>query len=291
MAISRHLPSLAIANEYNYIDKVSINALKNKKARRSGDCDSCSENEHEEEFYYTEDDDDDELVKTTPSLAPEPTLSHRDMARPPTEDPEYQNQIVGNFKQGRALHLSHQQQQLPLHHNNINTNSSRGAPHIISSHQQHQLQNNNTSCIPTSPLAHRTHQWSSSGSAITVTASSTLNKHPRQSSSRPSHSQQQQQPHHNQHQHQHQHHVRGQQHTTTASNLVANTNNNSNANASNISLQHVAVQQAVAKHTPNSPNRRTRGENKKCRKVYGMEQRDKWCTQCRWKKACSRFGD
>ncbi|XP_023036516.1 zinc finger protein 395 isoform X2 [Drosophila willistoni] len=364
-----------------------------KKARRSGDCDSCSENEHEEEFYYTEDDDDDELVKTTPSLAPEPTLSHRDMARPPTEDPEYQNQIVGNFKQGRALHLSHQQQQLPLHHNNINTNSSRGAPHIISSHQQHQLQNNNTSCIPTSPLAHRTHQWSSSGSAITVTASSTLNKHPRQSSSRPSHSvapyppqtyvqhhnhhnyagsggsgsgsssisgsnssspiihsnssannmlqqlsqqnvtvtahhsqqqhsnnhhhqqqqqqqqqqqhlssvtitanyqptqQQQQQPHHNQHQHQHQHHVRGQQHTTTASNLVANTNNNSNANASNISLQHVAVQQAVAKHTPNSPNRRTRGENKKCRKVYGMEQRDKWCTQCRWKKACSRFGD
>lgn len=37
--------------------------------------------------------------------------------------------------------------------------------------------------------------------------------------------------------------------------------------------------------------RRTRGENKKCRKVYGMDNRDSWCTQCKWKKACSRFGD
>lgn len=43
--------------------------------------------------------------------------------------------------------------------------------------------------------------------------------------------------------------------------------------------------------SPLSPNRRTRGENKKCRKVYGMENRDQWCTQCKWKKACSRFGD
>ena len=40
-----------------------------------------------------------------------------------------------------------------------------------------------------------------------------------------------------------------------------------------------------------SPGRRTRGENKKCRKVYGMDNRDSWCTQCKWKKACSRFGD
>lgn len=68
-----------------------------QKARHSGDSDSCSENEHEEEFYYEEDDDDDELVKT-PSPASPPTLSHRDMARPPHEDPEYQRQIVGNFK-------------------------------------------------------------------------------------------------------------------------------------------------------------------------------------------------
>lgn len=49
----------------------------------------------------------------------------------------------------------------------------------------------------------------------------------------------------------------------------------------------------IAKIRPNivSPGRRTRGENKKCRKVYGMDNRDSWCTQCKWKKACSRFGD
>ena len=28
---------------------------------------------------------------------------------------------------------------------------------------------------------------------------------------------------------------------------------------------------------------------KKCRKVYGMSNKDLWCTQCRWKKACARF--
>uniref|UniRef100_A0A2K6TQL1 SLC2A4 regulator n=1 Tax=Saimiri boliviensis boliviensis TaxID=39432 RepID=A0A2K6TQL1_SAIBB len=34
-----------------------------------------------------------------------------------------------------------------------------------------------------------------------------------------------------------------------------------------------------------------RGDAKKCRKVYGMERRDLWCTACRWKKACQRFLD
>uniref|UniRef100_A0A3Q3GBS1 Zinc finger protein 395a n=1 Tax=Labrus bergylta TaxID=56723 RepID=A0A3Q3GBS1_9LABR len=37
--------------------------------------------------------------------------------------------------------------------------------------------------------------------------------------------------------------------------------------------------------------RRIRGEAKKCRKVYGIEHRDQWCTSCRWKKACQRFLD
>uniref|UniRef100_A0A8C5TZU4 C2H2-type domain-containing protein n=1 Tax=Malurus cyaneus samueli TaxID=2593467 RepID=A0A8C5TZU4_9PASS len=36
--------------------------------------------------------------------------------------------------------------------------------------------------------------------------------------------------------------------------------------------------------------RRPRGA-KKCRKVYGMEHREMWCTACRWKKACQRFLD
>ncbi|XP_055332368.1 zinc finger protein 704-like [Paramacrobiotus metropolitanus] len=30
---------------------------------------------------------------------------------------------------------------------------------------------------------------------------------------------------------------------------------------------------------------------KKCRKVYGMENREMWCTQCKWKKACTRFAE
>lgn len=42
--------------------------------------------------------------------------------------------------------------------------------------------------------------------------------------------------------------------------------------------------------SPSSP-RRSRGENKKCRKVYGMDHKDMWCTQCKWKKACTRFSD
>lgn len=38
-------------------------------------------------------------------------------------------------------------------------------------------------------------------------------------------------------------------------------------------------------------SRRSRGESRKCRKVYGMDNRHSWCTQCKWKKACSRFVD
>ncbi|KAA0710515.1 Zinc finger protein 704 [Triplophysa tibetana] len=40
-----------------------------------------------------------------------------------------------------------------------------------------------------------------------------------------------------------------------------------------------------------SLSRKSRSEGKKCRKVYGMENRDMWCTACRWKKACQRFID
>uniref|UniRef100_A0A6P4FJV3 Zinc finger protein 395 isoform X2 n=1 Tax=Drosophila rhopaloa TaxID=1041015 RepID=A0A6P4FJV3_DRORH len=377
-----------------------------KKNRRSAD-DDC---ENEEEFYYTDVDDDDEQVK--PSLASEPTLSHRDMARPPHEDPEYQKQIVGNFKQGRAgSHYNH----LAQPHGRTISGSN-----IPSTHQQ-QLQNNNTSCIPTSHLAHHNYTWpaaaavgsnSSAGTGLAAASSSAspLGKHARSSSTRPSHSvapypspmyvqqqqhhsnsnvsnhhnnhhthhhnyagssgnsssnssssspvihsnssannmlqqlsqqnvtvtahhsqqqqqqQLQQQQHHHQqhhqqqqqhllssvtitpnfhpaqqqqHQQQQQHHqpMRGQQQQhqqhpqTTAGNLVAHNNNNNNSNGSNpMQQQHMAPQAAV-KQTPHSPGKRTRGENKKCRKVYGMEKRDQWCTQCRWKKACSRFGD
>nr|XP_013999177.1 unnamed protein product [Salmo salar] len=39
------------------------------------------------------------------------------------------------------------------------------------------------------------------------------------------------------------------------------------------------------------PCRKGRGEAKKCRKVYGVERKEQWCTACRWKKACQRFPD
>ncbi|XP_068737548.1 zinc finger protein 704-like [Montipora capricornis] len=47
----------------------------------------------------------------------------------------------------------------------------------------------------------------------------------------------------------------------------------------------------VLSHPGHHTYRKLRGESKKCRKVYGMENRHMWCTQCRWKKACVRFAD
>lgn len=130
------------------------------------------DNDHEEEFYYTE------REVATPAAAP--TLSHRDMCRPPHEDPDYQRQLVGSFRQGLLM--------------------QQGNARPIS--------------IPGTLLPN---SWSNSHSP----------KHMRLSG------------------------VNG---------------------------------------SPSSPGRR-RSENKKCRKVYGMEHRDQWCTQCKWKKACTRFGD
>lgn len=55
----------------------------------------------DEAFYYTEIEAEieaDGYVKSPNPPSP-PTLSHRDMARPPHEDPEYQRQLVGNMRQ------------------------------------------------------------------------------------------------------------------------------------------------------------------------------------------------
>ncbi|XP_035244991.1 zinc finger protein 704-like [Anguilla anguilla] len=48
---------------------------------------------------------------------------------------------------------------------------------------------------------------------------------------------------------------------------------------------------AVPTAKTSTGSRKSRGEAKKCRKVYGMEKKDLWCTACRWKKACQRFTD
>ncbi|XP_021344258.1 zinc finger protein 704-like, partial [Mizuhopecten yessoensis] len=57
-------------------------------------------------------------------------------------------------------------------------------------------------------------------------------------------------------------------------------------------------QERLQQHQAQSPkshlfssHKKPRSEVRKCRKVYGMENRDMWCTQCKWKKACSRFSD
>lgn len=55
--------------------------------------------------------------------------------------------------------------------------------------------------------------------------------------------------------------------------------------------QHPQPQASAAATVKSSPIRRPRGDAKKCRKVYGMDHRDLWCTQCKWKKACTRFGE
>ncbi|XP_029012136.1 zinc finger protein 704 isoform X2 [Betta splendens] len=55
-----------------------------------------------------------------------------------------------------------------------------------------------------------------------------------------------------------------------------------------VNKNHALITPA-AKSAPGT--RKPRGEAKKCRKVYGMEKRDMWCTACRWKKACQRFTD
>lgn len=130
----------------------------------------------EEEFYFTEIE-----VKND---SPPPTMSHRDMARPPHEDPEYQRQLVSSYRQ-QFLSGPINIPQSP--HKLLKLSSSTSSPSSITS-QSH--------CRPNSP-----------------------------------------------------------------------------------------------KMPPASPSRRVRGENKKCRKVYGMEHKEQWCTQCKWKKACSRFGD
>ncbi|XP_063224030.1 zinc finger protein 704-like [Bacillus rossius redtenbacheri] len=140
--------------------------------------------DHEEEFYYME-------VEQGPLTSSPPTLSHRDMARPPHEDPEYQKQIKSIF-----------------HESPVNT-----------------------------PLGGVS--WGSS-----TTSPSSPQKHLKLSS---------------------RHHLQ-------------------QGGASLLSL-------SAPSKSPGSPTRRSRGDTKKCRKVYGMDHRDNWCTQCKWKKACSRFND
>ncbi|XP_030628156.1 zinc finger protein 395a isoform X2 [Chanos chanos] len=57
------------------------------------------------------------------------------------------------------------------------------------------------------------------------------------------------------------------------------------------SAPHRSHPASVSPPRSHCASRKIRGEAKKCRKVYGIEHRDQWCTACRWKKACQRFLD
>ncbi|KAF6716075.1 Zinc finger protein 395 [Oryzias melastigma] len=56
-------------------------------------------------------------------------------------------------------------------------------------------------------------------------------------------------------------------------------------------LQPISASPSRTHCTFRYPDSVCRGEAKKCRKVYGVERKDQWCTACRWKKACQRFPD
>uniref|UniRef100_A0A336MCZ1 CSON013853 protein n=1 Tax=Culicoides sonorensis TaxID=179676 RepID=A0A336MCZ1_CULSO len=225
----------------------------------------------EEDFYIQELDE-----ESAPSPPSPPTLSHRDMARPPHEDPEYQRQIVGNFRQG-LLQLTQTSIKPPLPTASI---SNAGILHQTVA---------NT-------LLHHSYSWSQ---ASPTSPQKHVRLSPRPSTSyapypSPTYSTVIAQ-HHQQLQHQ----INGQHLNMSPNNNNNNNNNNhfSTANTTTTSMNLTPTSSsAVANNqtnhrSPVSPNRRTRGENKKCRKVYGMDRKEMWCTQCKWKKACSRFGD
>lgn len=153
--------------------------------KKSKGCDSEDDmSVHEEEFYYQE--------VAMDHMSSPPTMSHRDMARPPHEDPEYQKQL--------------------------RLEATPAASNYIENVMVGVREPSNAFTISQSP--------------------GTPNKHIKLSP-RPLQACHQQ-------------------------NMTASTGK------------------------PSSP-RRTRSDVKKCRKIYGMDSRDLWCTQCRWKKACTRF--
>ncbi|XP_062564908.1 zinc finger protein 704 isoform X2 [Armigeres subalbatus] len=319
------------------------------------------EDSDEEDFFFTEIEDESDSGLSAPHPPSPPTLSHRDMARPPHEDPEYQRQLVGTYRQGllsmssqqqsalqqhphlqhygQQMQQQHQQQlgaaikpplpghqaaQLQLHHqqqqqqqhslNNNNNNSSSSNNNAISQ----QAPGNNGSSggtssngggsnsgavlahSNTSPLIHHNYTWSQVSPA-SPQKHVRLSPRPSYPYPSPNYSNQIAQ----------QHHYQQQQQLSQIQLSPGGTNYHQQSALSGISgtgssgtgqvqplsgagsfvTSGSSPGSAGSNRSPLSPNRRTRGENKKCRKVYGMDHKDQWCTQCKWKKACSRFGD
>lgn len=47
-----------------------------------------------------------------------------------------------------------------------------------------------------------------------------------------------------------------------------------------------AVVKGPQPRTPKKP-----GDGKKCRKIFGINNREAWCNACKWKKACVKYPD
>lgn len=74
-----HLVDIALKKD------ISIFFFSPKKSKVYENEDDDDISDHEEEFYYQE--------VAVDHMSSPPTMSHRDMARPPHEDPEYQKQL------------------------------------------------------------------------------------------------------------------------------------------------------------------------------------------------------
>jgi len=51
----------------------------------------------------------------------------------------------------------------------------------------------------------------------------------------------------------------------------------------------VLATSGIDRATPRTPKKP--GDGKKCRKIYGIRNRDAWCNACKWKKACVKYPD
>lgn len=223
-------------------------------------------NNDDEDFYFTDLEDEDEAIEmdatntvATPPLPP--TLSHSDMARPPHEDPEYQRKIVGNIRQGLLMSSSSSN---VIVNNTIIHNYASWSQTSPTSPQKHvKLSPRPSTSYAPYPLPSNT--YSASNYPVLVQQYHSMSASSAASITKLSHSSPPQLP------------PPPQQHTSVIQATIKGLN------------QNALVKMRAPLATP--LQRRTRGENKKCRKVYGMDNRDSWCTQCKWKKACSRFGD
>ncbi|CAB4061434.1 unnamed protein product [Lepeophtheirus salmonis] len=263
---------------------------------RKAEPESEEENDHEEEFYFTEIDvpmeSSESVVRNTQALlppAPSGTTAHTlpsttTLTSLPLSSsstyytpPQHRQQPTLNHHQTRLQqrpvhHLLVQSSSLPTPHGkgiqilasgppaNTDTRSSSPLPQTASSSNNlsplHLSPHQSVAAVPiTIPVA-TTASFSftpSSGVSGTGTLPAPSNNHH----------------HHN--------------------NNINNTSTQPSSSSPHQSKYIRLSPKPLTSSTPKSPIRRPRGDAKKCRKVYGMERKELWCTQCKWKKACTRF--